>query len=102
MVKVIKEINAIGRQAMDTVLTQCICAINEMSRHGGFAPVRWALSRFPRQPATLGDEEERADIGAIQAHFDGPTTFALQSAYRLEARKAFIKWDFGFRSKGHC
>ena len=78
---------------MDMVLTECINAINEMSRHGGFAPVQWVLSRFPRSPATLGDESEAADIGAIQAHVDGPTEFALQSAYRLEARKAFVHHD---------
>ena len=59
--------------------------------------VQWVLGRFPRQPATLGDESEAADIGAIQAHVDGPTEFALQSAYRIEARKAFIKWDCGER-----
>ena len=71
--KVVKETNAIGRQAMEMVLTEAITTINEMSRHGGFAPVQWVLARFPRQPATLGDEDERADIGAIQAHVEGPS-----------------------------
>ena len=37
MNKFIKETNAIGRQAIDMVLTECIAAINEMCRHGGFA-----------------------------------------------------------------
>ena len=50
-------------------------------------------------PATFGDEDEREDIGAMQAHFDGPTEFALQSKYRLEAREAFIKWDCGSRTQ---
>ena len=45
----------------------------------------------------MGDEQECADIGAIQAHLDGPTAFALQSAYRFEARKAFVHWDCGKR-----
>ena len=97
MKKVIKETNATGQLAMDMVLTECITAINEGARHGGFAPVQWVLSRFPRQPVTLGDEREATDIGAIQAHVDGPAAFALQSAYRLEARKAFVKWDCGER-----
>ena len=65
--KVIKETNAIGRLAME-----CIAAINEVCRHAGFAPVQRALSLFPRQPATLGDESEAAEIGAIQAHVDCP------------------------------
>jgi hypothetical protein len=91
--KVTKETNVGDRKAMEMALTESIVTINEMSRHGGFAPVQWVLSRFPRQPATLGDEQERADIGAIQAHLDGPTAFALQAEYRLQARKAFVGWD---------
>ena len=78
-------------------LAECITAINEMARHRGFAPVQWVLARFPRQPATLGDEEERHDIGAMEAHVDGPTTFALQAKYREEARQAFIKSSCGAR-----
>ena len=97
MIRVIKETNAIGRSAIDMVLAECIVAINEQSRHGGFAPVQWVLSKFPRQPATQGDEAESADIGAIQAHLDGPTTFGLQSKYRLKARQAFVKYDCGAR-----
>ena len=97
--KVIKETNAIGRHQVDMALTECITALNEMTRHGGFAPVQWVLAKFPRSPATFGDEEERQDIGAIQAHYDGPTEFALQGKYRLEAREAFVKWDCGARTQ---
>ena len=68
-----------------------------MSRHGGFAPVQWVLARYPRSPATLGDEQEAADIGAIQAHVDGPTEFALQAKYRQAARQQFVNWDCGER-----
>eukprot|EP00974_Lingulodinium_polyedra_P032804 3156969-Lingulodinium_polyedra.AAC.1 len=60
-------------------LTECINALNEMSRHGGYAPSQWVFSRLPRAPATHTDEDEFADIGAIQAHSDGPTTFALRA-----------------------
>ena len=95
--KVIKETNVVGKSQMDMALSECITALNELSRHGGFAPVQWVLAKFPRQPATFGDEDERHDIGAIQAHYDGPTQFALQSKYRLEAREAFIQWDCGSR-----
>ena len=97
MTKVRKETNAIGKQAIDMVLSECICAVNELARHGGFAPAQWVLGKFPRQPATLGDEAECQDIGAIQAYVDGPTTFALQPEEGLEARKAFVKWDCGLR-----
>ena len=43
------------------------------------------------------DEDENADIGAMQAHLDGPTAFALQSHYRLAARKEFVEYDCGSR-----
>eukprot|EP00973_Karenia_brevis_P071611 9950334-Karenia_brevis.AAC.1 len=79
------------------VLSECLNAINEFSRHGGLAPCQWVLSRFPRTPATQGDESEAADIGAMQAHVNGPKAFALQAKYREEARKEFIKWDCGQR-----
>ena len=43
MKKVIKETNAIGEDAMGMVLTECINAIHELVRHGGFAPCQWVL-----------------------------------------------------------
>ena len=102
LIKVMKEPNATGRQQVDMCLTECITAMNELSRHGGFAPVQWVLAKFPRQPATFGDEEYCHDIGAIQAHLDGPTEFALQARYRLAARESFIKWECGERvQKGY-
>ena len=60
-------------------LTESVTAINEMLRHGGFALLLRALARFPCKPVTLGDEEERFDIGALQGFQDGPTAFAIQS-----------------------
>ena len=35
---------------------------------------QWVLSRLPRNLATVGDEDECLDVGALQAHADGPTT----------------------------
>ena len=93
MQKVIKDTEAIGRDAIDMILTESINAINELARHDGFAPAQWVLSKLPRQPATLGDEREASDIGTMQAHVDGPTAFALQSEYRQKARERFIEWD---------
>ena len=56
MKKVIKETHAIGEEAMGMILTECRNAINEITRHGGFAPCQWVLSKLPRAPATQGDE----------------------------------------------
>ena len=102
LTKTIKDTNAIGRDAVDMALSECLNAINEMSRHGGFAPCQWVLSKFPRTPATQGDEAEAHDIGATQAHVDGPTAFALQSKYREAARKRLSNGiaDKGYRE--HC
>ena len=57
MKNVIKDTHAIGEEAMGMILTECLDAINEMTRHGGFAPCQWVLSKLPRAPATQGDEE---------------------------------------------
>ena len=38
MSKVINETKAVGREAVDMILSECLNAINEVSRHGGFAP----------------------------------------------------------------
>ena len=62
-----------------------------MARHGGFAPAQWGT------PATMGDEDECLDVGAMQAHADGPTTFGVQSHYRAKAREAFVRCDCGER-----
>ena len=50
---------------MDMILSECLNAVNEMTRHGGFAPVQWVLSPLPRNPATMGDEDECLDVGAF-------------------------------------
>ena len=66
MSKVIKDTHASGRESMDMILSECFNAANEMIRHGGFAPAQWVLSRVPRNPATMGDEDECLDVGALQ------------------------------------
>ena len=35
------------------------------TRHGG-APAQWVLSRLPRSHATMGDEDERLDVGVVK------------------------------------
>ena len=76
------------------LLSECVNAVKEMTRHGGFVPAQWVLSRLPRNPATMGDEDECLDVGALQAYADGTTTFGLQSHSRARAREAFVRWDW--------
>ena len=47
----------------------------------------------------MGDEDECLDVGALQAHADGPTTFCVQSRYRAKAHEAFVRWDCGERPR---
>ena len=68
-----------------------------MTRRGRFAPAQWVLSRLPCSLATMGDQSECLDVGALQAHDDGPRTFGIQSRYRAKAREAFVPWDCGER-----
>ena len=75
---------------MDRILTECVNAANEIARHEGFAPTQWIFSRLPRNPATLGDEDDCLNVGAPQAHADGPTTFNMSSRYRA---RALGRWD---------
>ena len=93
MSKVIKDTHASGRESMDMSLSECLNAVNEMTRHGGFAPVQWVLSRLPRNSATMGDEDECLDVGALQAYADGPATFGVQTGYRATACETFVRWD---------
>ena len=92
MSKVIKDAHASGRESMDMILSECLNAANEMTRHGGFALAQWVLSRLPRSPASMGDEDERLDVGVLQGRSVGPTTFGVQSHYRFKAREAFVRW----------
>ena len=94
MSKSVKDTHASGRASMDMILSACLNAANEMTRHGGFALAQWVLSRLP---PTMGDEDECLDVGAPQAHARGPTTFGVQSHYRVKAREAFVRWDCGER-----
>ena len=49
--KVNKGTHASDRETMVMIPSECLNAVNEMARHGGFTPVQWVLSRFPRNPA---------------------------------------------------
>ena len=66
-------------------------AANELTRHGGFAPAQWVLSRLPRNAATVGDEDECLDVGALQAYADGPTTFGVLSSTGEQVRRAALR-----------
>ena len=97
MSKVIKDTHVSGRESMDMILSECLNAVNEMTRHGNFAPIQWVLSRLPRNPDTMGNEDACLDVGALQACADGPTTFWVQSRYREKAREAFVRCNCGER-----
>ena len=41
MSKVINDTRASGRESMDMILSECLNAANEVTRHGGFPPAQW-------------------------------------------------------------
>ena len=53
------------------VLTESIRDMNELARHGGFAPIQWVFANLTRELATHGGEDERA--------YEPLRAFALQS-----------------------
>ena len=83
MSKVIKDTHASGRESMDMILSECLNAVNEITRHGGFAPALWVLSRLPRNPSHHGSTK---DVGALQVHADWTDNLRLQSHHRARAR----------------
>ena len=62
MSKVLKDTHASHRESMDMILSGCLNAANEMTRHGGFAQAQWVLSRLPRSPTTMSGEDECLDV----------------------------------------
>ena len=59
--KVTKDTHASGRESLDMILSDCLNAANETTRHGAFALAQWVLSRLPRNPSAMGDEDECLD-----------------------------------------
>ena len=72
----------LGKYTMDLILSECLNA----QRNGQARRRRSNTegSRSPRAPAATGDEDECLDIGALQAHADGPTAFGIESRYRTK------------------
>ena len=73
MTKIIKETNAVGAEQIEMILTECLNACNELCRHGGFSPSQWVLGKFPRNPGSIHDEQEFADIAVSYTHLTLPT-----------------------------
>ena len=108
---------------MDMILSECLNAVHEMSKHGGFAPAQWVLSRHPRAPTTMGDEDEcsastcgrtdcfrcpvqiqRVRSAALRkaARVQGPYQVADRVSYRREAQAVEhgMQWSVGCRLTG--
>ena len=66
---------------------------NEAIRRVGFSPSQWVLGKLPRGAGRLLDEEEFANIGAVQGRVDPGTEFEMHNRYRMEARQHFIHED---------
>ena len=69
-----------------------------MIRRGGFSPSQWVVGRAPGGFGHVLDEDELGRLGVLEAQTGPHGEFALKSAYRLTARKAYVKEDCARRA----
>ncbi|OLP90155.1 hypothetical protein AK812_SmicGene28317 [Symbiodinium microadriaticum] len=76
---------------IETVLTECVTAKNDLARHQGFSPAQHVLGKQPRMPGSITDESE--SFGTFHARHDETSPFYLRHRARAEAQRAFIHID---------
>jgi hypothetical protein len=86
-----------GKRQMKLAAAQVIAAKNEMCRKGGISPSQWVLGKFPRGVASLLEEEEIGQLGALAGALDAETEFGLRAQYRNTSKKGFVKQDCSLR-----
>eukprot|EP00434_Breviolum_minutum_P004941 symbB.v1.2.004358.t1/scaffold240.1/size264318/14 len=88
VIRVIAELQLVGKDAVQHVLTQSVMAKNSMLRVKGVAPSQWVIGKLPKEAGSIMDEENWADLGALTAA-DNPTLeFGQITRIREKARKA--------------
>ena len=94
VIRVIAELQLVGKDAVQHVLTQSVMAKNSMSRVKGVAPSQWVIGKLPKEAGSIMDEENWADLGALTAA-DNPTLeFGQITRIREKARKAGMVHGF--------
>ena len=97
VIRVIAELQLVGKDAVQHVLTQSVMTKNSMSRVTGFAPSQWVLGKLPKEAGSIMDEENWADLGALTAADDPTLEFGQIARIREKARKAFVRADMSSR-----
>ena len=97
VIRVIAELQLVGKDAVQHVLTQSVMTKNSMSRVKGFAPSQWVLGKLPKEAGSIMDEENWADLGALTAADDPTLEFGQIAKIREKARKAFVRADMSSR-----
>ena len=97
VIRVIAELQLVGREAIQHVLTQSVMTKNRMSRVRGFAPSQWVLGKLPKEAISIMDEKNWADLGALTAAEDPTLEFGQIAKIREKARKAFVRADMSSR-----
>ena len=95
VIRVIAELQLVGKEAVQHVLTQSVMTKNSMSRARGFAPSQWVLGKLPKEAGSIMDEENWA--GALTAADDPTLEFGQIAKIREKARKAFVRADMSSR-----
>ena len=55
---------------MKLLAAEATANVNDSSRKGGFSPAQWVLGKHPRNPGSIHDESEFADLGVIASEVD--------------------------------
>ena len=63
-------------EEIETVLSECVTAKNELARHHGFSPAQHVLRKQPRMPGSITDESE--SFGTFHARYDETSPFYLR------------------------
>ena len=96
--KVCKDRSLVGIEEVRMAVAE-ICSIkNNGYRKGGFTARQWVTGRLQRIPGSQMDEDEFADVGALEVTAsDGTSTFARLASIRESAKATFMKVDCGSR-----
>ena len=93
LARVVLERKVRGGETMKMAAAQVIATKNEMSRHGGFSPSQWVLSKLPRAPLSQMDTQETDAPGSHQALLDAQGAFAERMRLREAARETLMRED---------
>ena len=78
--KTVPETLPSNTEEIETVLSECVTAKNELARHQGFSPAQHVRGKQPRMPGSITDVSE--SFGTFHARYDETSPFYLRHRAR--------------------